>query len=51
MQYKVTKQEDQPSIEYKYIMKAILPLESHWWRRGTHHFYADVPESAKIQTV
>ncbi|KAL3282850.1 hypothetical protein HHI36_006011 [Cryptolaemus montrouzieri] len=25
------------SIEYKYILRRILPPEHVWWRRGTHH--------------
>lgn len=37
------RQEDNPSIEYKYLLKtiAVNPKQSYWWKRGTHRIYAD----------
>ncbi|KAG5880611.1 hypothetical protein JTB14_008740 [Gonioctena quinquepunctata] len=38
---KLLRQEYIPSIEYKYVIKTILPTEQRWWKRGTHHLYAE----------
>lgn len=42
-------QANNPSIEYKYVVKAIVPKDNRWWRRGTHRLYADISEPKIIQ--
>ncbi|CAG9858780.1 unnamed protein product [Phyllotreta striolata] len=46
LQMKLVHHANTPFIDYKYITKTILPSEDNWWKRGTHHFYAD--ETAKV---
>ncbi|CAG9813922.1 unnamed protein product [Phaedon cochleariae] len=35
------RQEHVPFIEYKYVVKTIIPKEGNWWKRGTHRFYVE----------
>ncbi|KAJ8978727.1 hypothetical protein NQ317_003259 [Molorchus minor] len=41
IQLNLLRQERMPSIEYKYVVRTILPVQNRWWRRGTHRLYAD----------
>ncbi|KAJ8917551.1 hypothetical protein NQ315_005600 [Exocentrus adspersus] len=49
IQSKLVKQEHMPSIEYKYLVRTILPQQDRWWRRGTHRFYAEEKEPKVIE--
>ncbi|CAG9769017.1 unnamed protein product [Ceutorhynchus assimilis] len=43
-------QENVPSIEYKYLIKKLLPhpKQNQWWKRGTHRVYAPIDEEPEI---
>lgn len=48
LQLEYLRQETVPSIDYKYVIKTLLPQQDSWWKRGTHHFYVNNVDTKTI---
>lgn len=42
--------EQQPHIEYNYIVYDLNPVEVVWWKRGTHRLRANKNKMAAVQS-
>jgi hypothetical protein len=47
LQLEYLRQETVPSIDYKYVIKTLLPQQDSWWKRGTHTTFMSTTSTQK----